>query len=82
LAKALHVPGPRSLLFDRSSMPQRKKAKTSHRGNHSIQANGGALTHDEIWDDSALIRSWDAAVEEYKVDSPTNHATFAPPSSR
>ncbi|KAI1132160.1 hypothetical protein F5Y10DRAFT_261402 [Nemania abortiva] len=24
------------------------------------------LTHDEIWDDSALINSWDQALEEYK----------------
>ncbi|KAI1754721.1 hypothetical protein F4782DRAFT_528082 [Xylaria castorea] len=25
-----------------------------------------ALTHNEIWDDSALIDSWDQALEEYK----------------
>ncbi|BDD61181.1 hypothetical protein MAP00_006251 [Monascus purpureus] len=25
------------------------------------------LTHAEIWDDSALVRSWDEAVEEYKL---------------
>jgi hypothetical protein len=25
------------------------------------------LTQAEIWDDSALIRSWDEAVEEYNV---------------
>lgn len=25
------------------------------------------LTHDEIWDDSALIEAWNAAAEEYKV---------------
>ena len=25
------------------------------------------LSHEEIWDDSALVQSWDAAVEEYKV---------------
>ena len=25
------------------------------------------LTHDEIWDDSALIDAWNAATEEYKV---------------
>ncbi|KAN0085137.1 hypothetical protein V8E54_001604 [Elaphomyces granulatus] len=25
------------------------------------------LTQDEIWDDSALVRSWDEAVEEYKL---------------
>jgi hypothetical protein len=27
------------------------------------------LTHNEIWDDSALINSWDEALEEYKVQS-------------
>lgn len=26
-----------------------------------------ALTQEEIWDDSALVQSWDDAVEEYKV---------------
>lgn len=25
------------------------------------------LTHEQIWDDSALVRSWDEAVEEYQV---------------
>ena len=25
------------------------------------------LTHEEIWDDSALVAAWDAAVEEYEV---------------
>ena len=25
------------------------------------------LTQAEIWDDSALVQSWDDAVEEYKV---------------
>ena len=25
------------------------------------------LTHGEIWDDSALIEAWDAAMDEYKV---------------
>ncbi|KAH0577962.1 hypothetical protein J132_04948 [Termitomyces sp. J132] len=28
---------------------------------------GCDLTHDEIWDDSALIDVWDAATEEYKA---------------
>ncbi|CEJ60738.1 hypothetical protein PMG11_09301 [Penicillium brasilianum] len=26
-----------------------------------------SLTHEEIWDDSALVQSWDDAVEEYKL---------------
>lgn len=25
------------------------------------------LTHAEVWDDSALVQSWDDAVEEYQV---------------
>ena len=33
--------------------------------------NSKPLTHDEIWDDSALLDSWDAAYEEYKVTSPS-----------
>jgi hypothetical protein len=26
-----------------------------------------AATHEEIWDDSALVDSWNQALEEYKV---------------
>ncbi|KAA8649193.1 hypothetical protein EYZ11_012302 [Aspergillus tanneri] len=26
-----------------------------------------ALTHEEVWDDTALVQSWDEAVEEYKL---------------
>ena len=29
-----------------------------------------ALSHDQIWDDSALLDTWDAAVVEYKVNLP------------
>lgn len=25
------------------------------------------LTHEEIWDDSALVNSWNEALEEYKA---------------
>ncbi|KAM0425233.1 hypothetical protein ACHAPT_009550 [Fusarium lateritium] len=28
------------------------------------------LTHEELWDDSALINSWNEALEEYKVGKP------------
>lgn len=37
-------------------MGKRKRSKKSR-----------PLTEEEIWDDSALIQSWEAAVEEYKV---------------
>lgn len=30
-------------------------------------ADSRELTHEEIWDDSALIEAWDAAMDEYKV---------------
>jgi hypothetical protein len=29
--------------------------------------SGANLTHEEIWDDTALVRSWDEAVAEYNV---------------
>lgn len=29
-----------------------------------------SLGHDEIWDDSVLIESWNEALEEYKVTMP------------
>ncbi len=35
-----------------------------------------SLTHEEIWDDSALVQSWDEAVEEYKVRQIPTHVTF------
>lgn len=36
-------------------------------GKSSNKKSSRPLTHEEIWDDSALIRSWDEAVEEYKL---------------
>lgn len=35
------------------------------------------LTHDEIWDDSALIDSWNQALEEYKVRHPSTRPNEA-----
>jgi hypothetical protein len=35
-----------------------------------MAANAKNLTHDEIWDDSALIESWNQALDEYKVRPP------------
>jgi hypothetical protein len=40
-------------------MAKQKKRKTEH------------LSDAEIWDDSALIRSWDAAAAEYDVSFPS-----------
>lgn len=32
--------------------------------------DGGELSHEDVWDDSALIKSWNEALEEYKVCRP------------
>ena len=34
--------------------------------------NSNGLTHDEVWDDTALVDSWNKAVKEYKVLSPSS----------
>jgi hypothetical protein len=44
-------------------MPKSKKAKTKHYSSK----NSAELSQAEIWDDSALIRSWNEAVAEYEV---------------
>ncbi|KAK0487734.1 hypothetical protein IW261DRAFT_1558783 [Armillaria novae-zelandiae] len=49
-----------------SQAPPAKKRKTNHkrtRPRHRVHEE--ELTHDEIWDDSALIDAWAAANEEY-----------------
>ncbi|KAJ2926872.1 hypothetical protein H1R20_g10201, partial [Candolleomyces eurysporus] len=33
----------------------------------SVKEESRELTHEEIWDDSALINAWDAAMEEYEA---------------
>lgn len=52
-------------------------------GDSMVAANGDhydgeeesrELTHDEIWDDSALIDAWNSANDEYEVCSPTVRA--------
>ncbi|KAH8778684.1 hypothetical protein F5883DRAFT_218079 [Diaporthe sp. PMI_573] len=31
-----------------------------------MEGPGNEMAHDDVWDDSALIRSWDEALDEYK----------------
>lgn len=38
-----------------------------------------ALKHDDIWDDSALVESWNEALAEYKVRPYTSTSRYAPP---
>lgn len=58
-------------------MPKSKKQKTQHNHqpystrqhqnqHHTSNTGNENLSHEEIWDDSALIRSWDDAVREYE----------------
>jgi hypothetical protein len=41
--------------------------KRKHGENEGCEWESRELTHEEIWDDSALINAWDAAMEEYEV---------------
>ena len=50
-----------------------KSASSFHLHAHRAMGNpkhAKVLTHEEIWDDSALVRSWDEAIEEYQVRYP------------
>lgn len=44
--------------------------KTSRKASHVLSKMGKKrkqLSHAEIWDDTALLQSWNDALEEYKV---------------
>lgn len=38
-----------------------------HADDDEVEDESRELTHEEVWDDSALIAAWDAATEEYEV---------------
>ena len=40
----------------------------SHRAGKTDSGKRTNMSHEEIWDDSALVNSWNEAVEEYKVN--------------
>ncbi len=66
-----------------SQAPPAKKRKTNHHKRNQRNRNRGSheeeeLTHDEIWDDSALIDAWAAANEEYAVRSLWHFASAVP----
>ena len=48
----------------RQNGPPRTSARNSEHEEHN---EGRELTHEEIWDDSALIDAWNAATEEYEA---------------
>jgi hypothetical protein len=65
-------------------------APNFHLNNHTLhhhqlgdpRRSRSAMNHDEIWDDSALVDSWNEALEEYKVHSrlplPSNKVSHFP----
>jgi hypothetical protein len=60
------------IVYDDSDSGQ---LQTKHQAETEVQAEAEAdecreLTHDEIWDDSALVDAWNAANEEYEVPVP------------
>lgn len=51
------------------SQPPAKKRKNNNQSAQPVEneEEEEALTHEEIWDDSALIDAWNSAQEEYAV---------------
>lgn len=59
-----------------------KNSKRNAQQQRQNKANGGGkgtapLTQEEIWDDSALIRSWNDALQEYEVRLPWSEGSFS-----
>lgn len=48
-------------------MPKSKNKNKKRKTSQNHQGAGEDLSHAEIWDDSALLRSWDDALAEYEV---------------
>lgn len=53
------------------------KGKASpHKSNASVPKTSRHLTHEEIWDDSALVNAWDAAMDQHRVRGiPPHHVS-------
>lgn len=49
------------------SSKQAKKPYNNTKSSQLVMASNGEMSHAEMWDDSALVDSWNDAVEEYKV---------------
>lgn len=48
------------------SSKQAKKPYNNTKSSQLVMASNGEMSHAEMWDDSALVDSWNDAVEEYK----------------
>lgn len=70
-------PAPSAVPPARSSAPAKpsqrannandKKGKGKVSSNTSFPKTSRHLTHEDIWDDSALVDAWDAAMDQYRV---------------
>ena len=64
-----------TLPYQPTKPPQHKKRKKNHQKSVSLanpndceeEEESRELTHEEIWDDSALVNAWEAATEEYEA---------------
>ena len=64
-----------TLPYQPSKPPQHKKRKKNQQKSVSLadpndckeEEESRELTHEEIWDDSALVNAWEAATEEYEA---------------
>jgi len=53
--------------FQRANNANNKKGKGKASSDTSFLKTSRHLTHVEIWDDSALVDAWDAAMDQYRV---------------
>ena len=61
-----HAPAP-AKPSQRANNPNDKKGKGKVSSNASFPKTSRHLTQEEIWDDSALVNAWDAAMDQYRV---------------
>ncbi|KIY51191.1 hypothetical protein FISHEDRAFT_70835 [Fistulina hepatica ATCC 64428] len=64
----------KQLVVKRSSKSASANTKAAEKEPEFFEEESRDLTHDEIWDDSALIEAWNAANEEYEAYHGPDHA--------
>jgi hypothetical protein len=65
-------PGQQSsaLPYDEDDVEKMKEDADNDNVEEEEEEESRELTHDEMWDDSALIAAWDSATAEYEVTMP------------
>jgi hypothetical protein len=60
-----------TLPYQQTKPPPKKRKKNQHKSASEEgceeEDESRELTHEEIWDDSALVNAWEAATEEYEA---------------